>query len=89
MTGGYTGSYIFSNTIFSLRMGIRSRLMGYVIAILALVFVVSKSFTAVSIIAVAIHPTFFVSIVYLTSCAIYTAWFVATGDPHKHLVVRS
>jgi MFS superfamily sulfate permease-like transporter len=29
ITGGYTGSYIFSQTIFSLRMGIRSRLMGY------------------------------------------------------------
>ena len=44
MTGGYTGSYIFSNTIFSLRMGIRSRLMGYIIAFLSAVTVVSKSF---------------------------------------------
>lgn len=33
LSGGYTGSYIFSQTIFSLRAGIRSRLMGYVIAI--------------------------------------------------------
>lgn len=32
LTGGYTGSYIFSQTIFSLRAGVRSRLMGYVIA---------------------------------------------------------
>ncbi|KAL7537523.1 hypothetical protein ACHAXR_007882 [Thalassiosira sp. AJA248-18] len=36
LAGGYTGSYIFSQTIFSLRMGIRSRLMGYTIAVLAL-----------------------------------------------------
>ncbi|MBV5344491.1 MAG: hypothetical protein JZU63_02625, partial [Rhodoferax sp.] len=27
LTGGYTGSYIFSQSIFSLKMGIRSRLM--------------------------------------------------------------
>ncbi len=32
ITGGYTGSYIFSQTIFSLRAGIRSNLMGYFIA---------------------------------------------------------
>lgn len=40
LTGGYSGSYIFSQTIFSLRMGIRSRLMGYVIAFLSIVAVV-------------------------------------------------
>jgi len=40
LTGGYTGSYIFSQTIFSLRMGIRSRAMGYVIAASSLVTVV-------------------------------------------------
>ena len=33
LTGGYTGSYIFSQSIFSLRAGIRSRLSGFVIAI--------------------------------------------------------
>ena len=44
VTGGYTGSYIFSQTIFSLQMGIRSRLMGFTIAFLSLVFVVSRVF---------------------------------------------
>jgi MFS superfamily sulfate permease-like transporter len=34
LTGGYTGSYIFSQSIFSLRAGIRSRLAGYVAAFL-------------------------------------------------------
>ena len=32
LTGGYTGSYIFSQSIFSLRAGIRSRLSGFVLA---------------------------------------------------------
>jgi len=40
LTGGYTGSYIFSQTIFSLRAGIRSRLCGYVVAIMAAITVV-------------------------------------------------
>lgn len=40
LTGGYTGSYIFSQTIFSLRAGIRSRLMGYVIVAAMLLTVV-------------------------------------------------
>lgn len=32
LSGGYTGSYIFSQSIFSLRAGIRSPLAGYVLA---------------------------------------------------------
>jgi len=40
MTGGYTGSYIFSQTIFSLRAGIRSRVCGFVIAIVASIAIV-------------------------------------------------
>ena len=32
LLGGYTGSYIFSQTIFSLRAGIQSRLAGFVLA---------------------------------------------------------
>ncbi|KAI2510270.1 secondary active sulfate transmembrane transporter [Fragilaria crotonensis] len=32
LTGGYTGSYIFSQTIFSLRAGITSRTAGFVLA---------------------------------------------------------
>lgn len=32
LTGGYTGSYIFSQTIFTLRAGITSRLSGFTIA---------------------------------------------------------
>jgi MFS superfamily sulfate permease-like transporter len=47
ITGGYTGSYIFSQSIFSLRAGIRSRLAGFVLAlvqflVLALPFPILK-----------------------------------------------
>ena len=40
ITGGYTGSYIFSQSIFSLRAGIRSRLAGYVTALIQAISVV-------------------------------------------------
>lgn len=38
LTGGYTGSYIFSQSIFSLRAGIRSRIAGYVLAACQVVY---------------------------------------------------
>ena len=38
LTGGYTGSYIFSQSIFSLRAGITSRAAGYVLAAAQAVF---------------------------------------------------
>ena len=41
MMGGYTGSYIFSQSIFSLRAGIRSRAMGYSLAMIEMLFVMS------------------------------------------------
>eukprot|EP00539_Tryblionella_compressa_P004923 CAMPEP_0178771374 /NCGR_PEP_ID=MMETSP0744-20121128/21907_1 /TAXON_ID=913974 /ORGANISM="Nitzschia punctata, Strain CCMP561" /LENGTH=508 /DNA_ID=CAMNT_0020427845 /DNA_START=41 /DNA_END=1567 /DNA_ORIENTATION=- len=40
MTGGYTGSYIFSQSIFSLRIGIRSRMAGFALAFFQLVIIV-------------------------------------------------
>ncbi|CAB9506105.1 solute carrier family 26 [Seminavis robusta] len=41
MTGGYTGSYIFSQSIFSLRAGIRSRVAGFVLAGCEILFLVA------------------------------------------------
>lgn len=41
LTGGYTGSYIFSQTIFSLRAGIRSRLAGYVLSLVGAFIIVT------------------------------------------------
>ncbi|GMH66632.1 hypothetical protein TrRE_jg3033 [Triparma retinervis] len=34
LTGGYSGSYIFSQTIFTLRSGVRDRIAGYTVAIM-------------------------------------------------------
>ncbi|KAL3919594.1 MAG: hypothetical protein SGILL_003678 [Bacillariaceae sp.] len=39
MTGGYTGSYIFSQSIFSLRIGIRSRMAGFALAFFQLIII--------------------------------------------------
>jgi sulfate permease, SulP family len=39
LTGGYTGSYIFSQSIFSLRAGVRTRLAGFVLAACQLLLV--------------------------------------------------
>ena len=40
MTGGYTGSYIFSQTIFNLRRGVKSRVCGYIIGTFELLLLV-------------------------------------------------
>eukprot|EP00535_Pseudo-nitzschia_heimii_P013035 CAMPEP_0197194584 /NCGR_PEP_ID=MMETSP1423-20130617/29517_1 /TAXON_ID=476441 /ORGANISM="Pseudo-nitzschia heimii, Strain UNC1101" /LENGTH=616 /DNA_ID=CAMNT_0042648031 /DNA_START=127 /DNA_END=1977 /DNA_ORIENTATION=+ len=40
LTGGYTGSYIFSQTIFSLRIGVRSRIPGFAVAFFSFVVIV-------------------------------------------------
>jgi len=34
---GYTGSYIFSQTVFTMRAGVRNRLCGMVVAIMELI----------------------------------------------------
>lgn len=39
LTGGFTGSYIFSQTIFSMRRGVSSRVNGAVIAIIQIVVI--------------------------------------------------
>jgi SulP family sulfate permease len=40
LTGGYTGSYIFSQTLFSLRQGVTSRVGGATVALVELIIVV-------------------------------------------------
>jgi len=40
LTGGYTGSYIFSQSIFTLRSGINSRMCGYCIALIEFIVVI-------------------------------------------------
>ena len=40
LIGGYTGSYIFSQTLFSLRRGVKSRVAGFVLAACELFLIV-------------------------------------------------
>lgn len=62
LSGGYTGSYIFSQSIFSLRAGIRSRLAGYVTAAIQAVTV----FMPISILAVV--PNFIFASLLIMIC---------------------
>jgi len=69
LTGGYTGSYIFSQSIFSLRAGIRSRLAGYVTALIQTVAV----FIPISILAYV--PNFvFASLLIMICIDLMTEW---------------
>ncbi|KAL7473696.1 hypothetical protein ACHAXS_014188 [Conticribra weissflogii] len=87
LTGGYTGSYIFSQTIFSLRTGIRSRLMGYVIAFLSVV-VVFIPFNILSYI-----PNFFFGSLLIMICLdLMFEWLVEVKSkvtPAEYIVVLS
>lgn len=71
LTGGYTGSYIFSQTIFSLRMGIRSRLMGYVIAVVSII-AVAIPFNILSY----VPNTFFGSLLMLICLDLMFEWLI-------------
>lgn len=73
--GGYTGSYIFSQTIFSLRMGIRSRSMGYVLAFVSLVAVVLP----INILAF-IPNFFFGSLLMLICLDLIFEWLIDVKD---------
>ena len=62
ITGGYTGSYIFSQSIFSLRAGIRSRMTGYTVAIIELLSVISP------IVITSYIPNFFFGSLLIMIC---------------------
>jgi len=61
-TGGYTGSYIFSQTIFYLRSGIRSRLAGYCVALCEF-FIIVLPFNILSYV-----PNFFFGSLLIMLC---------------------
>lgn len=87
LTGGYTGSYIFSQTIFSLRMGIRSRLMGYVLAFLSLVTVMLP----VNILAY-IPNFFFGSLLMMICLDLMFEWLIDVKEkvtPAEYVVLLS
>jgi MFS superfamily sulfate permease-like transporter/uncharacterized protein YciI len=72
LTGGYTGSYIFSQTIFNMRRGVRSSLCGFIIAGGELLVVVLP----ISITSY-IPKMFFGSLLVLISADLMYEWLIA------------
>jgi len=69
MTGGYTGSYIFSQTIFTLRSGVRDRYAGFTIAFLEGLIVIAP-FPVVAY----IPKLFFGSLLTMIACDLMFEW---------------
>ena len=80
MTGGYTGSYIFSQTIFSLRAKVESRLTGAVIIVLeALIFLLPFSPIAY------VPKAFFGSLLLLIAIDLIHEWLIEA----RHKLARA
>ncbi|EQC26637.1 hypothetical protein SDRG_15577 [Saprolegnia diclina VS20] len=71
LTGGFTGSYIFSSTIFSMKSGVDSRLTGLLVFVLELVLVASPF----SIIAY-VPKLFFASLQTLIAVDLIMEWLI-------------
>lgn len=69
--GGYTGSYIFSQTIFTMRRGVNTRICGFLVAALEIVVV----FLPISITAY-IPKMFFGSLLVLIATDLMFEWLV-------------
>jgi sulfate permease, SulP family len=80
MTGGYTGSYIFSQSIFSLRAGIRSRMAGYVLAGCEIGFLVAPF----SILAY-VPNFFFGSLLSLICADLMVEWLIDSRNKMGHV----
>lgn len=70
--GGYTGSYIFSQTIFTMRRGVNSRICGYIVAIFELIVVVLP----ISVTSY-IPKAFFGSLLVLIATDLMFEWLVS------------
>jgi MFS superfamily sulfate permease-like transporter/CRP-like cAMP-binding protein len=71
LMGGFTGSYIFSQTIFTMKRGIRSRLCGYIIAFIE-ILVILLPFSITSY----IPKMFFGCLLILISIDLMYEWLV-------------
>lgn len=70
--GGYTGSYIFSQTIFTMRRGILTRSCGYTVAILEIIFfLLPISITSY------VPKCFFGSLLVLISADLLYEWLIS------------
>ena len=71
--GGYTGSYIFSQTIFTMRRGVSTRICGYTVAICELaVIVLPVSITSF------VPKLFFGSLLVLIAIDLLIEWLVSS-----------
>jgi MFS superfamily sulfate permease-like transporter len=70
--GGYTGSYIFSQTIFSMRRGVTSRVCGFTVALIEAVLVLLP----VSVISF-VPKMFFGSLLVFISIGLMYEWLVS------------
>lgn len=69
--GGYTGSYIFSQTIFTMRRNVQSRVCGYTIFFIEIA-VLLMPFSITSF----VPKLFFGSLLVLISCDLMWEWLV-------------
>lgn len=81
LTGGFTGSYIFSQTIFTLRSGVKSRLSGWTIVVLELVTFLLP-FSLISF----IPRFFFGGLLILIAVDLMKEWLIEAR--HKMLTVE-
>eukprot|EP01038_Epipyxis_sp_PR26KG_P008476 gene8476-11458_t len=70
--GGYTGSYIFTQTIFNMRRGVQNRLCGYIIAAIEIAMILNP----ISIICI-LPKMFFGSLLILISIDLLQEWLIA------------
>jgi SulP family sulfate permease len=74
LLGGYTGSYIFSQTIFTMRRGVATRVCGYTVAACELaVILLPVSITSY------LPKLFFGSLLVLISVDLLFEWLVKSG----------
>lgn len=74
MLGGYTGSYIFSQTIFNMRREVRNRLCGVVVGVFELIVIVLP-FSITSF----IPKMFFGSLLVFIAIDLMFEWLVRVG----------
>jgi len=83
VTGGYSGSYIFSQTIFTLRSGVRDRIAGFTVAILEGV-VVCMPFPIIAY----IPKLFFGSLLVMICADLMNEWLLEVRKKMTGLEVR-
>ncbi len=72
LTGGYTGSYIFSQTIFTMRRGVYSRINGYTVVLCEALLIL----TPISVISY-LPKMFFGSLLVMIASDLLMEWLVA------------